>query len=79
MIESRTQEQIYECKKAQLDLTEKKKLPHFAPLNGICFACKRDIYQAYEIGTRESKGIDIERAGKELITGCPHCYRSYCD
>jgi len=24
-------------------------------------------------------GISLERASTELITGCPHCNRSYCD
>ncbi|MBA1335892.1 MAG: hypothetical protein HPY66_1710 [Firmicutes bacterium] len=24
-------------------------------------------------------GITVEKAGKELVTGCPHCNRSYCD
>ena len=24
-------------------------------------------------------GISVERAGRELITGCPHCNRTYCD
>ena len=24
-------------------------------------------------------GISVEKAGSELIIGCPHCYRSYCD
>ncbi|HHT04525.1 MAG TPA: hypothetical protein GX005_09445 [Bacteroidales bacterium] len=29
-------------------------------------------------GTRIT-GITLEMAGKELITGCPHCCRTYCD
>jgi len=24
-------------------------------------------------------GITVEEAGKSLVTGCPHCHRSYCD
>lgn len=24
-------------------------------------------------------GITVEKASKELVTGCPHCNRSYCD
>lgn len=79
MIEQRTQQQINECRKGQLELTKAKGYPHFAPMSGRCFKCNRDIYQAYMIGDWESKGINVERASKELITGCPHCNRSYCD
>lgn len=24
-------------------------------------------------------GITVEKAGSELVTGCPHCNKSYCD
>ena len=24
-------------------------------------------------------GVTVEQAGAQLITGCPHCNRSYCD
>ena len=24
-------------------------------------------------------GVTVEKAANELITGCPHCNRSYCD
>jgi hypothetical protein len=63
--------EISECIKRQAQLCKEKELPHFAPSNGICWRCKRNIYQNY--GT--SKG----KTGEEFITGCPHCSRSYCD
>jgi len=43
-------------------------LPNFAG-NGICFSCGKNVFEK----------ITIEEAGKELITGCPHCKRSFCD
>jgi len=43
--------------------------PHFAPQDGFCWSCGKQIY------TR----IDEKQAGENLITGCPHCSRSYCD
>ena len=43
--------------------------PHFAPQDGFCWSCGKQIYvNGYE-----------DRASSELITGCPHCHRSYCD
>lgn len=68
--------------------------PHFAPYSGLCWNCKRNIYQPigwkYENGRRiqvssdssdkdRVTGITVEKAGSELVTGCPHCNRSYCD
>ena len=43
--------------------------PRFAPADGICWTCKKDIFEK----------ISLEKAGSELITGCPFCHRSYCD
>lgn len=43
--------------------------PLFAPQDGFCHSCGKQIYvNGYE-----------DRASNELITGCPHCHRSYCD
>lgn len=61
-----------EAMKAQKRFTEKNELPHFAPTNGICWGCRRNIYSA-------PRGYTVERAGEELITGCPHCHKSYVD
>ena len=60
--------------------------PHFAPESGRCWKCHRNIYEPW---TRMEKnylgeerevttGVTVERATKSLVTGCPHCHRSYC-
>lgn len=72
---------------AQKELCKTKKLPHFAPHSGICWSCGQNIYKEspireYEIlGQKKqyTSGITVEKASKELVTGCPHCNRSYCD
>jgi hypothetical protein len=55
---------------AQRKYCKEKGYPHFAPRNGICLYCSRQIYET---------GITTERAGSTLITGCPYCNKSYCD
>jgi len=57
---------------AQKEYCEINKAPHFAPLTGRCWNCRRNIYEG-------ERGYSVERAGSSLITGCPHCHRSYCD
>lgn len=54
---------------AQVKYITRQKLPHFAPPNGVCWCCYRQIYDC----------ISYKRASTSLITGCPHCHRSYCD
>lgn len=84
---------INESIEAQAKLCEDKDYPHFAPSSGRCWCCNQNIYE--QIGWKYDKfgdkvrtdsekadfktGISTEKAGKELITGCPHCNRSYCD
>jgi hypothetical protein len=66
--------------KAQKSLQKEKGYPDFAPSNGICYSCKRQIYSAIIHNNGDyTTGIDLEKATKELVTGCPHCNRSYCD
>lgn len=72
---------------AQAKLCEEKDYPHFAPKNGRCWNCGKNIYEPQKIiraqvTEREREyiyGVTVEKAGSELITGCPHCNRSYCD
>lgn len=74
---------------AQRKHCEEKQLPHFAPRSGNCFRCKKNIYepikherknwQTGEVIGEYTTGITVEKAGSELVTGCPHCSRSYCD
>ena len=65
---------------AQRKLCEEKGYPKFAPGSGVCYSCGRNIYT--EIKSKHgdySNGISVEAAAKSLVTGCPHCQRSYCD
>lgn len=72
-IKEKTPEELRECIAAQLKYCNDKKIPHFAPSDGRCYRCNRNIYQNYP--HNKSTGYD----GTQLVTGCPHCYRSYCD
>ena len=44
----------------------------FVPNDGICWNCHKDI-------TDGDNGITIDKLGNNIITGCPHCYKSFCD
>ena len=73
---------------SQKNFCKEKGMPHFAPeRTGRCYNCNREIYESF---TRKEKtwkgeeievttGITVEVAASQLITGCPHCKRSYCD
>lgn len=71
-----------EARKAQAEYCEKTKEPHFAPYSGKCYSCNTNIYEQKEQSYKDRKwltGISVEEASKSLVTGCPHCNRSYCD
>lgn len=85
---------VLKARTSQENYCKEKKLPHFAPESGRCWKCNRNIYEQIgwkvEYGRRiqvplDSKelhhttGITVEKAGKELVTGCPHCNWSYCE
>lgn len=59
------------AKQAQDKYCLEHEIPHFAPHNGICWNCNRNIY--------DDGGISVEESGSRLITGCPFCHRSYVD
>lgn len=63
---------------AQDKYCKEKGYPHFAPRNGRCYRCNKQIYEQIDHGNYKT-GISVEKAGKELVTGCPHCNRTYCD
>jgi len=44
--------------------------PFFMAKSGMCWRCERDI-----IPREIERGND----GSHLVTGCPFCFRSYCD
>lgn len=64
---------------AQKAYCEKNEYPQFAPANGICWYCNRNIYIPTNGSAGAVLGITVESAGNFLITGCPHCHHSYCD
>jgi len=57
--------------KSQME-REPERRTGFAPRTPICYHCKKDI-------TAGEKGITLEKLGTYIITGCPHCNKSYCD
>jgi ribosomal protein S27AE len=63
---------------AQREFCERTGAPHFAPHKGVCWKCGRNIYNEVDKGTYKT-GISVEAAASRLVTGCPHCNRSYCD
>ena len=54
---------------AQKKYCEENKVPMFAPPNGYCWSCRTNIYTI----------ISVKEASARLITGCPHCNKSYVD
>lgn len=44
----------------------------FAPYNGKCFRCGRNIAEG-------ENGITLEELGDYIITGCPYCNYSFCE
>ena len=105
ILHTKTEQEILDCIEAQSAYCKKKGLPHFAPSDGVCWRCHRQIFQLYghkgkdwepkeiTFGWRQTEAISSiegeeyeyitgytnEEAATELITGCPHCNRSYCD
>lgn len=66
----------------QAEYCKKNKLPHFAPNNGNCWNCGSNIYSEHTRELRDkiySTGISVKEARESLVTGCPHCNRSYVD
>lgn len=46
--------------------------PVFAPSDGICHSCHKNIYQG-------ARAITLQEASSKLITGCPYCSTSYVE
>lgn len=78
--------------KAQKEYCEREGAPHFAPHSGNCWNCNLNIYEPrhwkYEMGRKipvgkeestVTTGVTVKEATESLVTGCPHCNRSYCD
>ena len=62
----------YKAIAAQEEYCKTHQRPMFAPMDGMCYHCCRDIY-AYPYG------ITIQSAGSRLITGCPYCNATFVD
>lgn len=78
-----------ESKRNQKKVVEDGASP-FAPLDGICFFCGKNIYVPlfkhsercpYTIvpmaDAKLVTGITKEEA-KKIVTGCPHCRKTFC-
>lgn len=57
--------------KSQMELPVERRTG-FAPYDGICRNCYRDICEG-------DRAITVESLGDYIILGCPYCHRSYCD
>lgn len=90
----KSEKEINECINAQNEYWKRTGDPDFAPHNGVCWCCHKQIYQ--NIGYKKDQyrdiecntdgemvdyvsGISLEKAKNKLVTGCPHCNRSYCE
>ncbi len=63
---------------AQAHFCVSRGYPNFTPPGGSC-PCGVNIYQEHRWPDGHITGISVERAGKGLITACPHCHRTFCD
>lgn len=65
---------------AQDRYCEEHELPCFAPLDGICPSCGRNIYLPISgSATPCLSGITVSMAATRQITGCPHCRCSFVE
>lgn len=70
MNQQKSDEEIKVARETQATLCKAKNYPQFVSDSGACYSCRRNVYQNYE-----RHGYD----GTHLVTGCPHCNRSFCD
>lgn len=52
---------------AQVNYCTFKEIPTFAPIDGWCYSCGKNIYSK----------ITLDQASSDVITGCPHCHHSF--
>lgn len=74
--------EIYDARrasKAQNDLCVEKRTANYAPSSGVCWSCHRNIYEPVHWGDDHTTGYTVKYASMRLISGCPHCRRSFCD
>ena len=58
---------VSKCIESQKKYCEDNNLPLFAPSNGVCWKCRKNIYMDEDRN---------DEADKSHITGCPHCNKS---
>ena len=58
---------------------EDQECPMFAPSDGLCYRCGRNIYLPTNARNGVVFGITVDKAGSTLITGCPHCNYSFVE
>ena len=64
-----TDKELQEKIDAQKKHCKDNDFPCFAPFDGYCWSCGRQIYEA----------ITLKRAKTDLITGCSFCHHSFCE
>lgn len=65
---------------AQRRYCNETKSPLFAPTDGICFSCNKNIYEDQENWRGlKTNGITEQAASEKLVTSCPHCNSSFID
>lgn len=62
---------------AQQDYADTHGSKLYAPHDGICRGCKRDIYAIYRGKGSTVCGYSVEYAESHLITRCPFCSASF--
>lgn len=65
--------------KAQEEYCDAHEIPHFAPRDGHCYHCGRNIYLPTNGSRGTVYGYSVEYAENHLITGCPHCNYSFVE
>ena len=68
-----------EAVKAQERYCDEHEIPIFAPRNGLCSWCGRNIYEPVKTRTGMVYGYSVEYAEQHLITGCPYCNTTFAD
>lgn len=69
------QDRTEDCIRSQIKFCKDHKKLVFIPWDSRCYSCGKNIFADYD----GSKGYPLDRAGSQLITGCPHCHRTFCD
>ena len=64
---------------AQIAYCTSSECPDFAPRDGRCYRCGRQIYQQFKWPDGHKTGISEQKASGCLITGCPHCHYSFVE